>query len=154
MAVRLSTRGRYGLRAMVDLALHYGQGPVALKSIADRQNVSDHYLEQLMGSLRKAGLVTSVRGAQGGYELVRRPAEVTVGDVVRALEGPIAPVECVSESADTASTCGMINTCVTRLVWAKLRNSISEVLDSITLEDLCAEARQLQAKQDSFMYYI
>ncbi|MDI3280045.1 MAG: Rrf2 family transcriptional regulator [Bacillota bacterium] len=152
--MRLSTRGRYGLRAMVDLALHYGQGPVALKSIADRQNVSDHYLEQLMGSLRKAGLVSSVRGAQGGYELVRRPAEITVGDVVRALEGPIAPVECVSEAADAASVCGMINTCVTRLVWAKLRDSIAEVLDSITLEDLCAEARELQSKQDAFMYYI
>ncbi len=151
--MRLSTRGEYGVKAMIDLALHYGEGPTALKSVAERQFISEHYLEQLIASLRKAGLVTSVRGAQGGYELARPPGEITVGDVVRVLEGPIAPVECVDESQEF-SNCTHSESCVTRIVWKRLRDSITQVLDSTTLADLSEEARKMQAREAPPMYYI
>ena len=110
--MKLTTRGEYGLRAILDLALREGEGPVSLKSIAERQDISDHYLEQLFSSLRKAGLVKSVRGAQGGYLLGKPAEEITVGDVIRVLDGPIAPVECVSEV--DPEDCRRAKTCVTR----------------------------------------
>ena len=93
--MKVSTKSRYGMAAMVDLAEHFGKGPVALRSVAERQQVSEHYLEQLMSSLRHAGFVRSVRGAQGGYVLAKDPKDITAGDVVRAMEGPIAPVDCL-----------------------------------------------------------
>ncbi|ADL12268.1 RrF2 family transcriptional regulator [Acetohalobium arabaticum] len=143
--MKLSTKGRYGVRAMVDLALHYDdQGATPLNSIAERQNISEHYLEQLIATLRKAGLVNSVRGAYGGYLLARKPAEITVKDIIQELEGPIAPSECVAKESE--SSCENIESCITRLIWKKLRNSINEVLNSITLEDLRQEA--INAKQE------
>lgn len=132
--MRLSTKGEYGLRAMLDLAFHYGEGPVSLRSVAERQDISEPYLEQLVAGLRKAGLVKSTRGAQGGYVLARDPARITVGEIIRALEGPIAPRECVRE--DNPQPCARGETCVARAVWEKLRDRIAEVLDSITLEDM------------------
>ena len=138
--MRLSTRGHYGLKAMFDLAHNYGSGPISLKTVAERQNLSDHYLEQLIAMLRKAGLVKSMRGAKGGYFLAREPSEIRVGDVIRALEGPIAPVHCVSE-IDPGS-CNEADYCITRTVWARVRDGIAKVLDSITLADLCREAEE------------
>lgn len=152
--MKLSTRSEYGLRAMVDLAMRHGEGPVSLRSIAERQDISEHYLEQLMSSLRKAGLITSSRGAQGGYELARPPKETSVGDIVRVLEGPIAPLECADETLATVGGCDKKERCVSRIVWCRLRDSIAQVLDSTTLEDLCLEARKLDNRGDSFMYYI
>lgn len=131
--MKLSTKGRYGVAAMYDLAMHYGQGPISLKSVAQRQGISEHYLEQLMGALRKAGLVRSVRGAQGGYALTREPAQITVGDIVRVMEGPIAPVDCLITGGCERDQAGI---CVTRGVWAKVRDSINQVLDAISLADL------------------
>ncbi|MDN5348159.1 MAG: Rrf2 family transcriptional regulator, cysteine metabolism repressor [Clostridia bacterium] len=142
--MKLSTRGEYGLRAMFELAQRYGQGPVSLKSISERQGISAPYLEQLIASLRKAGLVRSVRGAQGGYILGREPSEIRVGDIIRVLEGPIAPTECVSEKRGE-TCCTRSETCVARSVWEKVRDSISDVLDSITLADMCDEAARLQS---------
>ena len=136
--MRLSTRGHYGLKAMFDLAHNYGSGPISLKTVAERQNLSDHYLEQLIAMLRKAGLVKSMRGAKGGYFLAREPSEIRVGDVIRALEGPIAPVHCVSET--DPGNCNEADYCITRTVWARVRDGIARVLDSITLADLCREA--------------
>jgi len=95
--MKLSTKGRYGLKAMFELALHFGEGPIPLKDIAEKQNISEHYLEQLIATLRKDGLVNSVRGAQGGYLLSSEPKKITVGDVIRSLEGNIAPSDCVIE---------------------------------------------------------
>jgi len=138
--LRLSTRGHYGLKAMLDLAQHFSAEPISLKSIAERQNLSGHYLEQLIAMLRKAGLVKSVRGAQGGYILARKPAEITVGDVIRALEGPIAPVYCVSEK--DPGNCDEADHCITRTVWARVRDGIAAVYDSITLADICREAEE------------
>lgn len=139
--MKLSTKGRYGVAAMYDLAIHYGQGPISLKSVAQRQGISEHYLEQLMGTLRKAGYVKSVRGAQGGYTLTREPASITVGDIIRIMEGPIAPVDCLLADAEDNKYCLRAGTCVTRGVWAKVRDSIASVLDGITLADLAKEEK-------------
>jgi len=136
--VRFSTRGRYGVQIMVDLAQHAADGPVSLKSVADRQKLSEHYLEQLVPELRKAGLVRSIRGPQGGYELAKRPEQINIGDVIRVLEGPIAPVECVTQSEEDC--CQKTDFCVTREVWVKVRDSINGVVDSISLADLLKEA--------------
>lgn len=122
---------------MYDLALHYGQGPISLKSVAQRQGISEHYLEQLMGTLRKAGYVKSLRGAQGGYTLTKDPAQISVGDIITIMEGPIAPVDCLLTDDLVNTYCERAGVCVTRGVWAKVRDSINDVLNSITLADLC-----------------
>lgn len=140
--MRLSTRGHYGLKAMFDLALNYGPNPIPLKNVAERQNISEHYLERLIATLRKNGLVTSVRGSQGGYLLARPPSEINVGDIIRVLEGPIAPLECVSEV--DPSQCDQSDFCITRLVWARVRDCIAGVLDSISLADMCRESMELE----------
>lgn len=149
--LRLSTKGRYGLRAMLDIAMHTDDGPVAVHQIAEREGLSDRYLEQLMSPLKKAGLVKSVRGSQGGYALSRGPEEITVGDIIRTLEGPIAPVDCVSE--DHPESCNRSDICVTRVVWTKVRNAIAETLDSFTLADLVIESQKI-ATRERQMYYI
>src|SRR5665647_2430709 len=109
--MKLSTRGRYGLRAMVDMAQSEDKGPIAIRTIAERQGISERYLEQLMVPLKRAGLVKSVRGSQGGYNLGRDPEKITAGDIIRVLEGPIAPVECVSET--NPESCQREDYCVT-----------------------------------------
>ena len=138
--MKLSTRGRYGLRAMIDMAQNQDKSPIATHTIAAREGLSERYLEQLMVPLKRAGLVKSVRGSQGGYVLARDPREITAGDVIRVLEGPIAPVDCVSEANPEA--CTRSDYCVTRTLWTKVRDSIAEVLDSYTLADLAEESRQ------------
>ncbi|MGE5552008.1 MAG: RrF2 family transcriptional regulator [Bacteroidota bacterium] len=139
--MRVSTRGEYGVRAMLDLALQYDRGAIALRTVAERQGISESYLEQLMGPLRRAGLVASVRGAQGGYRLARPPGEIRVGDVMRAVEEPIAPTDCVSGGG--AGGCRQAPYCVTRLLWERLRDSMIAVLDSTTLEDMRRQAEEL-----------
>jgi Rrf2 family protein len=137
---------------MFDLALNYGEGPIPLKSIAERQEISEHYLEQLISNLRKAGLVKSVRGAQGGYVLAHKPSEITVGDVLRVLEGPIGLVDCVLEQ--DAVECSKADDCITRVVWEKIRDSMISTMDSITLKDMCDEAEKRKARSQGYMYYI
>jgi Rrf2 family protein len=110
--------------------------------VAERQHLSENYLEQLIAKLRKAGLVKSVRGAQGGYILAREPGQITVGDIVRVLEGPIAPVYCVSE--EDPGCCDEADYCITRTVWARVRDGIASVLDGISLADLCREAEEVE----------
>jgi len=148
--LKLSTKGQYGLKAMYDLALNYGNEPISLKSIAERQEISEYYLEQLMAILRKAGLVRSVRGAYGGYMLTRDPSEITVGDVLRALEGPIGIVDCVLEQ--DAIKCLKYENCISRIVWEKIRDSIIKTIDSITLLDMCNEARK-KLRAETFRNY-
>jgi Rrf2 family protein len=132
--MKLSTRGRYGLAALYELALRGSDDPVSLREVAEGQGLSENYLEQLFLTLRRANLVTGVRGAQGGYFLARPAEEITVGDVIRALEGPIAPVSCVTES-QPCNRGGAVG-CPTRPVWVRLAECMSHVLDSITLADL------------------
>ena len=112
--MKLSTKGKYGVKAMVDLAINYGEKPVSIKAISQRQNISDYYLEQLFSSLRKAKLIRSIRGAQGGYVLNRAPEEITVADIMEVLEGPIEIAECLE-----GVTCDRIDCCATKLLWEK-----------------------------------
>lgn len=139
--MKISTKGRYGVAAMYDLAIHYGEGPISLKSIAQRQKISENYLEQLVSTLRKAGYVKSIRGAQGGYTLSKDPAKISVGDIIRIMEGPIVLVDCLLAESEDNDYCERAGICVTRGVWAKVCDSISSVLDSISLADLCREER-------------
>lgn len=127
----LSTKGRYGLRAIYTLSLNYGQKPMKLKDIAQQCNLSETYLEQLFNKLKKGGVITSVRGAHGGYSLAKSPEETVVGDVLRVLEGDAITSEC-----SQGSTCGIEDTCKTKFVWEKIENSIHDVIDNITLEDI------------------
>ena len=140
--LKFSTRSRYGLRAMLDLALLYNPNePISLAKIAERQDISEGYLEQMMSFLRKSGLVRSVRGALGGYILAREPSKITVGEIVRCLDGPLSPTGCVSE--DNPEQCDRADTCVTRLLWERVRDSVAQVLDGTTLEDLCKDMEKL-----------
>lgn len=133
--MRVSTRGEYGMRAMVALARHYGTGPLSIADMARESSVPPAYLEQLIAPLRRAGIVESKRGAHGGYVLGRAPQEIRVGDVFRVMEGPIAPMDCVSED-EADQTCPLIEGCETRPVWLRLRDSIVDAIDSQTLADL------------------
>lgn len=135
---------------MFFLALHKGEGPIPLRSIAKHEKLSEHYLEQLISPLRKGGLVRSVRGAYGGYQLSLEPGEITIGDIIRILEGPIVPVECV----EGETSCSHLDDCVTRIIWTRLRDSISFVLDSITLEDLRQEAKKKKGEEHSYIFHI
>jgi Rrf2 family protein len=133
--MKLSSRGEYGVRVMVELAMAYGTGPLPLTRIASRQDLPLPYLEQLMAILRRQGLVESMRGAKGGYTLAQPPDMVRVGDVVRALEGPIEPVSCGGQDG---KPCAQRPTCAARAVWDRLRDSMVETLDGVTLADLIA----------------
>jgi len=132
--------GRYGVRAMYDLAICFGEGPTAGKDIARRQSISLPYLDQLMSRLRRAGLVKSVRGPQGGYLLAKNPSRIRVGDIVRAVEGPIQFSYCFDDTG-AARTCAKAETCVSRILIKKLNSMIMAALDKATLKDLCKEAR-------------
>jgi Rrf2 family protein len=135
--MKVSTRGEYGVRAMVALARHFGEGPMSISDIAKASSVPPAYLEQLIAPLRRADLVQSKRGAHGGYVLARPPQEMRIGEIYRVMEGPVAPMDCVSENlAD--QTCPLIDNCETRPIWLKMRDSIVDVLDSTTLADLIA----------------
>ena len=132
--MRVSTKGRYALRLMLDLAMHNTGSPVSLKDIAERQGISDKYLEQIISILNKAGYVRSVRGAQGGYSLRKKPEEYTVGMILRLTEGSLSPVACVY--GDNPVDCDREADCVTVLVWRRLSEAINDVVDNITLADL------------------
>lgn len=136
--IRISTRGRYALRAMVDLAVHADEGPVLRRDIATRQEISADYAAQLFRQLRKAGLVEGVMGPGGGYRLADDPARISAGDVVQAVEGPMAVVDCILP--DDEPSCHRIDRCVTHLLWRRLSKTMAEFLDSVSLQDLCDEA--------------
>ncbi|MFQ6091330.1 MAG: RrF2 family transcriptional regulator [bacterium] len=146
--MRLTTKGRYGLRAMSELAKDYGKGPVAIKTISERQHLSTHYLEQLLAKLRRGGLIESVRGPGGGYVLAKNPADISVGDVVRTLEGPIAMAKCIDESL-MQNACERVDDCVVRLMWKRISAKVEEVLDGISLEDLSREVKTLECSLDT-----
>ncbi|MBU8905528.1 cysteine metabolism transcriptional regulator CymR [Desertibacillus haloalkaliphilus] len=139
--MKISTKGRYGLTIMMALAKKFGEGPVSLKSIAKDHNLSEHYLEQLIAPLRNAMLVKSVRGAYGGYMLAKEPIEITAGDIIRVLEGPISPVE-VMDDEEPAK----------RDLWIKIRDAVKEVLDNTTLHDLATYKDS--GDQEYYMFYI
>ena len=139
--IRISTRGRYALRAMVDLALHADGEPVLRQEIAERQSISADYVAQLFRPLQKAGLVEGIKGPGGRYRLARDAAEITAGDVVRVVEGPVALVRCALPEDDS---CDRAEKCATHLLWTRLSAVMTEFLDSVTLQDLRDEAEQLR----------
>ncbi|MGX1470648.1 Rrf2 family transcriptional regulator, cysteine metabolism repressor [Bacillus sp. 153480031-1] len=139
--MKISTKGRYGLTIMIELAKKHGEGPTSLKLIAQNNDLSEHYLEQLVSPLRNARLVKSIRGAYGGYVLAHEPNEITAGDIIRVLEGPISPVE-VIENEEPAK----------RELWIRIRDAVKDVLDNTTLEDLASYTDD--GDQDSYMFYI
>ncbi len=138
--MKLSTKGKYGVRAVFEIARHHGKGPITIKEIADRQGISFSYLEQILHRLGKAGRIDSVRGPAGGYLLARKPSELTIGDIIRTLEGPIALSHCLDP--DEAEDCYQADDCVARMVWAKVGAKIEEALDSISFADLLQQNRE------------
>lgn len=142
--MKLSTKGRYGLRAVLDLALNSETDAVSISSIAERENISISYLEQLIAKLKKAGIVNSIRGAQGGYVLAKPAEEISVGDILRALEGDLNPVDCAEVIGGEVS-CSSSDLCVTKYVWKRISDSINNAVDEIMLSELVKESKNVRA---------
>ncbi len=140
--MKLSSRSRYGFRAILELAVEYGNGPLQIKTIAKREDISNKYLEQLVAMLKASGLVRSIRGPKGGYELTRPPRDVKLSDVFTTLEGPVVAVECLEHP----EFCPRCTECVTRDVWAQMQSAIMGVLESMTLQDLVDKTKLGQAE--------
>lgn len=132
--MKISTKGRYALRLMLDLATYNIGEPISIKDISKRQGISEKYLEQIISTLNKAGYVRSIRGAQGGYFLAKEPKDYTVGMILRLTEGDLAPVSCIS--TDNSIECDKRENCVTARVWQKINDAVNGVVDNITLEEL------------------
>ncbi len=147
--IRISTKGRYGTRLMLELALNYGEGIMLLKDIAKNQDISVGYLEQIIPNLKAAGLINSSRGAHGGYALARPPEEINLKEIVEALEGPLSLIECVN----SPETCDRVKICVTRDIWGELGEKLDSTLESKTLYDLVGKHRTKQ-KSQPLMYSI
>ncbi|HLS23488.1 MAG TPA: Rrf2 family transcriptional regulator [Pseudogracilibacillus sp.] len=139
--MKISTKGRYGLTLMIELARNYGAGPLSLKAIAEQKNLSNHYLEQLATPLRNSGLIRSVRGPYGGYTLAKEPKDITTGDIIRVLEGPITLVEGLEDEEPAQQA-----------LWIQIRDVIKNVLDTTTLEDLLQYDDE--EPHDEYMFYI
>lgn len=146
--MKVSTKGDYGVRALVELAHHYGQGPVQSAEIAARQEVPEPYLDQLLPTLRRAGFIRSVRGPQGGHALIREPSEVKLSEVMVALEGSLAPIACV----DDPEACTRTGGCVQRDVWARVRDATEEILAGVSIGELAAKERE--QNRNGGRYYI
>ena len=147
--MKISTRGRYGTRALLDLALHQGEGPVLLKDIAKRQQISLSYLEHLITPLIAAVMVGSTRGPKGGIWLAKPPQEIRLDEVIRLFEGSTAPVECISNP----EACPRSDFCVTRDIWDELQKAVNGVLESTTLQDLVGRQKEKEQTKET-MYYI
>ena len=143
--MKLSTKGRYGLRALIDLAQYSAEAPVSITSISARQDLSERYLEQLMSMLKKAGLVRSVRGAGGGYVLAKDMAEISVGDILRVLEGSLEAAQCPGTEGD--HNCETQDICVAKYVWKRINDSITQAVDTMMLSQLIEESRKKQEER-------
>ncbi len=141
--LRLSTKGQYGVRAMFEIARDYKKSPITIKEIARRQAVSVSYLEQLLNTLRRTGLIRSQRGPGGGYVLCKKPAEISIGEILNALEGPIAITQCLDTSPGS-SGCNRVESCVARLLWKSLGEKIERFLETISLRDLLKEEARIE----------
>ena len=147
--MKISTKGRYGTRALLELALHPEESPMLLKNIARRQQISLQYLDRLISPLVTHGIIRSVRGAKGGVKLARPPEQIKLSEVIQLLEGSTAPVECINNPG----ICERSESCVTRDLWEKIKNAMDEVLESTTLQDLVERHREKE-KHNEAMYYI
>jgi Rrf2 family transcriptional regulator, iron-sulfur cluster assembly transcription factor len=154
--MRLSTKSRYGLRALFDMAYHAGTLPAQIKDISRRQEISPRYLEQIFQDLKKAGLLKSRRGPQGGYFLARKPEEITVMDIINATEGEMALVECTRHGKNHKQ-CERFNKCITQQVWTDATSKLNEYLTTVTIKGLCDRGRDLGLEKEldhRFMYFI
>lgn len=147
--MKLSTRARYGTRALLDLALHQNNGLVQLKDISLRQNISLHYLEHIISPLIGAGIIRSTRGVRGGVQLSKHPRDIKLSEVLQLLEGSIAPVECVNN----AGSCSRTNQCAVHDIWSDMKKAMVQVLESTTLQDL-AERQNGKEQPEQSMYYV
>ena len=145
--MKLSTKSTYGLRAMLNIALEADKKAISILDISNREGISIAYLEQILNRLKRESLVKSIRGPKGGYLLAKSADKITVGDIVRTMDGEISPVHCVTTTKDQATSCKMSKGCVPKIVWMKLAEAISGCLESITLKDLCREARNVGPKR-------
>jgi Rrf2 family protein len=136
--VRLSKRGEYGLRALQDLTIHYGQGPISNKDLAERNNIPSRFLEQILLTLKHGRIVHSQKGPRGGYSLERAPGQITLAEIVRLLDGPLAPISCVSETAYVPCECPDMEACGLRRVMREVRDTVAEMMENTTLADLVA----------------
>ena len=143
--MKLTTKGRYGLRAVIDLAKYAKNEPVSLSDVAERQSISISYLEQLIAKLKKAGIVQSTRGAQGGYSLAKNPEEISVGEILRALEGSLSPVDCSAVDGEGETECSASSFCVTKYVWKRINDSINETVNNIFLSELLTESENVKS---------
>lgn len=148
--MRLSTRGRYGTRAMLDLAMHNGERSVLLKDIAKRQDISERYLENIMRVLVSRGLASSLQGRNGGFSLAKKPGDIKLSQIIQAVEGSMSPVFCV----DNPKLCKRVPVCVTYEIWKRLEKAMSKVLNSITLEDMMKMHKEKTRRVKTEMYYI
>lgn len=147
--MKISTKIRYGARAMLELASHYGEGPIELREIAKKEDISLKYLEQVINPLRAAGLVKSIRGAKGGYSLAKPPSEICLYDVFQTLEGPLNLLDCLRDS----KACQKVQSCVTRDIWMEVSDAISKIFYSVTLEDMLSRKKEKE-ENDSSTYQI
>ncbi len=146
--MKLSTKGRYGLRAVLDIAINSKEDVVPLSEIALRQDISISYLEQLMSKLKKAGVVSSIRGAQGGYKLGKDPDKLSVGEILRALEGSLDPVDCAVITGE-GDSCNSSDNCVTKHVWMRISNSINNAVDTLMLSELIEKNDEINLNFDN-----
>lgn len=149
--MKISTKGDYATRAMQELALHYNKGPLRIEEIAQRQDIPVRYLEQLLLILKRGGYLESKRGVRGGYTLARAPHQITLGEIIRLMEGPPAPIYCVDPSSH--EKCSVQKSCGFQSVWAEVRDTITEILDTVTFEEICRRA-QLRISPRSVSYQI
>ncbi len=140
--LKLSTKGRYSVKAMVDLAINSTNGPVNIKSIAERQNISEYYLEQLFATLRKANIISSIRGASGGYTLGKEPKDISIKEIINAVEGPVGISNCIE-----GETCSNMDSCPTRLLWFRLSESINSIMENTSLEDMIIDYKKINEKE-------
>ena len=146
--MKLSTKGRYGSRAALELAVRYGTGLIMVRQIAESQNISMRYLEHILNALRASGIVKSTRGAKGGHELAKPPSKITLGEIVRSLEGPMNIVPCLGDNS-----CERVSRCVMHEIWGEMKDAIDNVLDTITLEDMRIRNDQLN-RNNGYEYII
>ena len=144
--MKISTKGRYAVRAMLDLAIHYGEGPVLLKDISVREGISQRYLEQLLIPLKAAGMASAIRGSRGGFILARDPREIRISDIIKIMEGSTSPVECV----DNKEVCPQVDYCVTREIWVDVKKAVDKILESTTLADLVVRKQNAQKQVEMF----
>ena len=150
--MKISTKGRYALEAILDLAMHTSNGHECLKNVAMRRKISENYLEQIFIVLRRKGIVESIRGSQGGYKLAKDAKDISAGEVIRALEGPLTPVNCTVLS-DKETSCGKEETCATRNMWCRIASEVDAIVDALSIEDLKEWIRN-HSGEDTIDYYI